>query len=85
MPMKYVMLKLESGDPLPLIFPEFVQHSQIAQSVPAAVMSAGRVFLEDGRLVARGGSASLGLSSRAQDTEVIEGYLDGKDVIQREC
>ena len=85
MPMKYVMLKLESGDLLPLIFPEFVQHSQMAQSVPAAVMSAGRVFLEDGRLVARGGSTSLGVSSREQDTEVIEGYLDGKGVIQGEC
>ncbi len=30
MPMKYVMLKLDGGELLPLLFPEFMQHSAIA-------------------------------------------------------
>jgi hypothetical protein len=83
-PMKYVMLKLGSGEMLPLIFPEFMQHSVMAQSVPAAVISAGRVFLEDGRLVARDGSSSLHVSAREQDSEIIQGYFDGQHVVQQE-
>ena len=84
MPMKYVMLRLDSGDLLPLLFPEFMEHAEMAQSVTATVVSAGRVYLEDGKLVARGSSASLGVSSREQDSEIIQGYFAGQGVIQRE-
>ena len=52
MPMKYVMLKLNGGELLPLLFPEFMQHSHMAQAVPATVVSAGHVRLEDGKIVA---------------------------------
>ena len=84
MPMKYVMLRLDSGDLLPVIFPEFMQHSNIASSVPASVVSAGRVYMEDGKIIARGSSSSLGVSSRVEDSEIIQGYLDGENVIQRD-
>jgi hypothetical protein len=84
MPLKYVMLKLDSGELLPLLFPEFMQHSTMCQSVPATVVSAGRVYLEDGKIVARGASSSLEVSSRDEDSEVIWGYLDGESVIQQE-
>ncbi len=84
MPMKYVMLRLDSGDLLPLLFPEFMQHSHMANSVPAKVVSAGRVYLEDGRIVARGSSSSLGVSSREQDSQIIRGYFEGADIIQQE-
>ncbi len=84
MPMKYVMLRLDSGDLLPLIFPEFMQHSHMASSVPATVVSAGRIYLENGQIVACGSSSSLGVSSRQEDSEVIQGYIDGKNIIQRE-
>lgn len=30
MSMKYVMLKLNGGELLPLLFPEFMQHAQMA-------------------------------------------------------
>ncbi len=82
MPMKYVMLKLEGGELLPLIFPEFMQHSDMAGTVPASVSSAGRVYLEGGKLVARGSSTSLSVPSREQDGEIIQGYIDGQNVIQ---
>jgi hypothetical protein len=84
MPMKYVMLKLDSGELLPLLFPEFMQHSQIAQSVPANVVSAGRVYLEHGKIIARGTSSSLDVSSREEDSEIIQAYFHGQNVIQQE-
>ena len=85
MPMKYVMLKLDSGELLPLLFPEFMQHSHMAQSVPATAVSAGRVYLEDGKIIARGTSSSLNVSSREEDSEIIQAYFDGQNVIQEEC
>jgi hypothetical protein len=59
MPMKYVMLRLDGGELLPLLFPELMQHSHMAQAVPATVVSAGRVYLENGKIIASGASSSL--------------------------
>jgi len=84
MPMKFVMLKLDGGELLPLLFPEFMQHSHIAQAVPATVVSAGRVSLEDGKIVAHGSSSSLRVSARAEDSLIIQGYFDGQNAIQQE-
>ena len=84
MAMKYVMLRLDRGDLLPLLFPEFMQHAEMAQSVSATIVSAGRVYLENGKLVARGSSASLGISSREQDSAIIQSYFEGQGVIQCE-
>jgi hypothetical protein len=50
MAMKYVMLRLDGGELLPLLFPEFMQHSHMAQAVPATVVSAGHVYLENGKI-----------------------------------
>ena len=84
MPMKYVMLKLNGGELLPLLFPEFMQHSHIAQSVPAVVVSAGHVHLEDGKIIARGASSSLEVLSREEDSGIIQAYFEGQNVIQQE-
>ena len=82
--MKYVMLRLDGGELLPLLFPEFMQHSHMAQAVPATVVSAGHVYLEDGRIIARGASSSLEVSSRDEDSGIIQAYFDGENVIQQE-
>ena len=84
MAMKYVMLRLDGGELLPLLFPEFMQHAHIAQSVPATVVSAGHVHLQDGRIVARGVSSSLQVCSRDEDSGIIQAYYEGQDVIQQE-
>ena len=84
MPMKYVMLKLEGGELLPLVFPEFFQHSHVAQTLPATVVSAGRVVIQEGKIVASGASTSLGVSSREEDSHIIQSYFDGQNVIQQE-
>jgi hypothetical protein len=84
MPMKYVMLKLDGGELLPLLFPEFMQHAQIAQSVPATVVSAGRISLEAGKIVAHGASSSLDVVSREEDSSIIQAHFDGQNVVQQE-
>jgi hypothetical protein len=84
MPMKYVMLRLDSGELLPLLFPEFMQHSHVAQSVPATVVSAGRVSLEAGKIIVHGTSSSLNVASREEDSGIIQAYFDGQNVIQQE-
>ena len=84
MAMKYVMLRLDGGELLPLLFPEFMQHSHMAQAVPATVVSAGHVYLENGKIVARGASSSLEVSSRDEDSGIIQAYFDGDNVIQQE-
>jgi hypothetical protein len=84
MPMKYVMLKLDGGELLPLLFPEFMQHAQIAQSVPATVVSAGRISLEAGKIVAHGASSSLDVTSREEDSSIIQAHFDGQNVVQQE-
>jgi hypothetical protein len=48
------------------------------------VVSAGHVFLEDGKIIARGGSSSLDVLSRDEDSGIIQAYFDGQNVIQQE-
>jgi hypothetical protein len=82
--MKYVMFRLDGGGLLPVLFPEFMRHSHMAQSVPATVVSAGHVYLEDGKIIARGASSSLDVLSREEDSGIIQAYFDEQDVIQQE-
>jgi hypothetical protein len=84
MAMKYVMLRLDGGELLPVLFPEFMQHAHMAQSVPAAVVSAGRVHLENGKVIAGGASSSLNVSSCKEDSGIIQAYFEGQNVIQQE-
>jgi hypothetical protein len=83
MPRKYVILKLDGGELLPLLFPESMQHSQMAASVPATVVSAGHVHLEDGKIIASGASSSLDVVSREEDSEIIHRYFDEENSIQQ--
>ena len=84
MPIKYVMLTQDGGELLPLLFPEFMRHSHIAQSIPATVVSAGHVYLQDGKIIARGASSSLDVVSREEDRGIIQAHSDGQNVIQQE-
>lgn len=84
MAMKYVMLRLDGGELLPVLFPEFMQHAHMAQAVPATVVSAGRVRLENGKVIAGGASSSLNVSSCKEDSGIIQAYFEGQNVIQQE-
>jgi hypothetical protein len=78
MAMKYVMLRLDGGELLPLVFPAFMQHAHMAQAVPATVVSAGRVRLENGKVIAGGASSSLNVSSREEDAGLSRCILMGR-------
>jgi hypothetical protein len=54
-----------------------MQHSHMAHSVPATVVSAGRVHLENGKVIAGGASSSLNVSSREEDSGIIQRILTG--------
>jgi hypothetical protein len=56
----------------------------MAQSVPATVVSAGHVYLEDGKVIAHGASSSLDVLSREEDSGIIQAYFDDQNVIQQE-
>ena len=70
MPMKFVMLKLDGGELLPFCFPSLDAAQPYRSGCPSHVVSAGRVYIEDGKIVARGTSSSLGISSRAEDSQI---------------
>ncbi len=56
----------------------------MARSVPAIVVGAGHVYLEEGKIVASGASSSLEVTSRGEDSEIIQDYLSKQSVIQQE-
>jgi hypothetical protein len=61
-----------------------MQHAHMAQAVPATVVSAGRVYLENGKIIASGASSSLNVSSREEDSGVIQAYFESQNMIQQE-
>jgi hypothetical protein len=85
--MKYVMLKRRLGADMhqliPIIFPNALVHSDVAEAlaaalpVPVEIVSAGSVILNDA--VCGGNSESLGLSAEPGDAEIINfnDYLHG--------
>jgi hypothetical protein len=82
--MKYVMVKLDGGELLPLLVREFMPHSHVTQSVQATAVSAGCVSLEAGRPVACRASSSLNVCSREEDGGITRAYFDGQNVVQQE-
>ena len=82
--MKYVMLKLDGGEFPPVALPQIPAALPLAQSVPAAVISVGRVYLQDGKIIAHGASSSPDVLSREEDRGIIQAYLDGQNVTQQE-
>lgn len=79
---KYVIYEDAISDiPIPVIFPNHVQHINIHQMLDESgekPLSAGFVYLQDGLLIAHGESLSLGVRSRAEDTEILNRMVGGR-------
>jgi hypothetical protein len=79
--MKYVMLNID-GMPSPILFPEYVQHADIAKALRsilpnARVESAGFVDSDYAAFIVREtGSESLNLGPGAQDAQTIGLHLE---------
>lgn len=72
--MKYIIFEDFQGRPLPIIFPERIDHMEMREQMPyATVISAGFVEL-DGEAVFRchGKAVGLGASAREVDAAVMQ-------------
>ena len=80
--MKYIMLKLSDERLVPVIFPNSLIHSEMANAVQSMLLqvheltcepvSAGDIQFSD--VFCSGKSSTLKLDSRPSDAELIEGY-----------
>ena len=69
--MKYVVLLMKEGE-TPIIFPNRVHHEEIADAVEhREVISAGFVYLSDGKITCGGASLGLGLPSLEEDDTIL--------------
>lgn len=71
--MKYLIFEDFSGQPVPFIFPDRVDHSDMRDQMPyGKVLSAGYVEFSGGSFHCHGGSQELGIVARqAEDTAVL--------------
>ena len=77
--MKYLILEDFSGQPVPFMFPDRVDHADMREQLPyGRVLAAGYVQLEDGAFHCHGGSAELGVSAREDDAALLHKALGGK-------
>ncbi len=71
--MKYLLVEDFSGQAIPFLFPDRVDHEDMRNQLPyGKVLGAGEVVLCDGRFVCSGGNAELGLTAKDDDAAVIQ-------------
>jgi len=58
-----------------ILFPENYNHAQVAMGTGRSVISAGFIVSHHGGLHCTGESLSLGIKSRAEDTELLKEWL----------
>lgn len=70
--MKYIMFEDFSGQPVPFIFPQRVDHADMREQMPyTKVLSAGYVIMEKGEFTCFGSSPELQVSALPEDAEII--------------
>lgn len=74
--MKYIMFESPTGCEMPLLFPNFMNHKDIAQAVKnpkIKPLSAGFVSVNPtGFVTAYGKSISMNMKSRIEDSNIIQ-------------
>ena len=77
--MKYVILRTDAIEDVPVVFPEMADHSSVAHG--KTVVSAGFISVnwETLRATAYGKSVSLGVASRPEDSRILTKLLFPKD------
>ncbi len=70
--MKYIVFEDFSGQPVPFVFPQRVDHADMREQLPySKVLSAGQVIMENGEFCCYGGSPELQASARPEDAEIM--------------
>ena len=77
---KYIIVE-QGGMEVPLVFSRFLQHEDVALVNENKVCSAGFCELDPaGKWIAGGGSISLKLNARQQDTKILNEHLGNNGV-----
>ncbi|WP_243544577.1 hypothetical protein [Pseudodesulfovibrio tunisiensis] len=75
--MKYIMFEDFSGAPIPIIFPNRIDHRDFREQMPyTKVLSAGYVSLRPDGFSCHGGSKALEVESRPEDAAIITDKLE---------
>lgn len=70
--MKYIILEDFSGQPIPFLFPDRIDHGELREQLPySTVLSAGYVYQTEQGYVCHGESKSLGAKAQEADAETI--------------
>lgn len=70
--MKYIIFKSFADRPIPIIFPNRIEHEEMREQMPYAdVLSGGYVDLRDGAFFCHGAAPDLDLSPGDNDSEII--------------
>ncbi|GAB7081415.1 hypothetical protein [Megalodesulfovibrio paquesii] len=71
--MKYIMFEDFQGRPLPIIFPDRIDHAEMREQMPyATVLSAGYVDMEGEALFrCHGKAVELGAAARPEDAAIL--------------
>ncbi|MFV0349322.1 MAG: hypothetical protein ACK5JO_12100 [Halodesulfovibrio sp.] len=70
--MKYIMFEDFSGQPVPFIFPQRVDHADMREQMPyTKVISAGYVIMERGEFTCFGAAPELQVTSQPEDAEIM--------------
>lgn len=70
--MKYLIVEDFSGQEVPFIFPDNVDHADMRDQLPyARSIACGTVECDNGDFVCCGGNAEMGLKARPEDQELI--------------
>lgn len=79
--MKYLILEDFSGQPVPFLFPERVDHSDMRDQLPyGKVLGAGYVECTDNGFRCHGGSQELGIVARqTEDAAIILQAMQRKE------
>ncbi len=78
--MKYIMFEDFSGDPLPIMFPNRINHLEFREQIPyTKVLSAGYVQIRENGFACHGESKELGVAARAEDGKIINSKLEAPE------
>jgi len=74
--MKYIIFEDFSGQSIPVLFPDRIDHAELREQMPySTVLSAGFANLAGGAFVCHGEAKELNAKAGADDAEVIERHF----------
>ncbi|WP_461210649.1 hypothetical protein [Desulfocurvus sp. DL9XJH121] len=74
--MKYIIFEDFSGQSIPVLFPDRIDHEELREQLPySTVLSAGYVNQTGGRFICHGEAKTLNAKAAEADAQVIERHF----------